>query len=116
MLTQKEQEIRTQLRLILQSPLFSNSKTLSRLLEFIIEETLAGRNNQLKEYTIATQALGRDKTFNPRHLATVRTYATRLRKALSVYYTQLNENDCVRIQIPRGRYIPTFKMIKHVCD
>jgi hypothetical protein len=55
-----ERAVREQLERILASAQFSSAPGASRLLRFLVEETLAGRAQQLKEYTLATQVFGRD--------------------------------------------------------
>ncbi|MEH0071550.1 hypothetical protein V6L77_16495 [Pannonibacter sp. Pt2-lr] len=62
----------------------------------------------LKGYTIATQALGRDDSFNPATDPIVRVEAARLRKRLEDYYEGTGHNDPVRIIIPKGSYQPGF--------
>ena len=81
-----EAEIREQLNRILSTPAFKNSRVLSGFLEFVVEETLAGRDQEIKEYTIGVHVLSRDSDFNPQLDAIVRIHAGRLRRALKEYY------------------------------
>ena len=47
-----EEAIKDQLSRILSSIAFKNSRVLSGFLKFVIEETLAGREHDIKEYNI----------------------------------------------------------------
>ncbi|HYI78032.1 MAG TPA: hypothetical protein VEW65_10470 [Chryseolinea sp.] len=103
-------EIRDQMTKVLSSTQLSNSNILSGFLYFIVNETLAGRSNDLKEYKIGTQALKREETFNPQIDSIVRIHAGRLRRALREYYYEEGVTDPITIQIPKGSYVPTFEL------
>jgi TolB-like protein len=62
----------------------------------------------MKEYTIATQALGRNESFDPRTDPIVRAEVSRLRNRLEQYYATKGKNDPLVIQLPRGSYVPRF--------
>src|SRR5215831_8988720 len=102
--------IREQLLRILTSFEFRNSQVLSKFLQFIVEEALAGRSNEIKEYTIGVKALGRTAEFNPQVDAAVRIHAGRLRRMLHEYYNNKGRNDPLFIDIPKGSYIPSFEL------
>ncbi len=107
-----EDQIRKQVDRILEHPLFKVSKVFQKFLKFIIDETLAGRANQIKEYTIAKYVLNKPKDFSGLHDGVVRVHACRLREALNKYYgDRAIENEC-EISIPKGTYIPVFKPYK----
>lgn len=84
---------------------------LCRFLDYVVEETIAGRVNEIKEYTIGTRALGRPGDFNPQFDACVRIHAGRLRQMLHTYYMHTGKGDAVRIQIPKGTYVPIFSFV-----
>jgi adenylate cyclase len=94
---------------ILTSHKFRNSQVLAVFLRFVVDETLAGRMNEIKEYTIGIKALGRSADFNPQADAVVRIHAGRLRRLLNEYYATEGAADLVLIEIPKGSYIPVFK-------
>jgi TolB-like protein len=73
-----------------------------------VEETLQGRSNQVKEYTIGVQVLHKPADFDPKQDGIVRIHASRLRIALSRYYAISGVNDPIRISVPRGCYVPVF--------
>ncbi len=74
------------------------------LLKYLVEETLAGRANQLKGYSIALAVFDRDEDFNPGDDPIVRLEAGRLRRSLDTYYANAGRDDLVRITIPKGSY------------
>jgi hypothetical protein len=111
-------EIYDEVQKILQDPRFASSKILKRFFLFIIDQTLQGRANQLKEYTIAVSVLNKPKDFKPQFNGVVRVHAGNLRRALNNYYYGKGAADEVRISIPKGTYIPQFRkgIIKAVRD
>ena len=62
----------------------------------------------MKAYTIALEVLGRDDSFDPQIDPVVRMEAGRLRQRLERYYVGAGQDDPVRIEIPKGGYVPTF--------
>jgi len=101
-------KINEQLNLILSTPAFKSSRILSDFLSFVVEQSLAGKGQELKEYTIAIKVLSRHSDFNPQLDSIVRIHAGRLRRALMGYYYETGTNDPIVIEIPKGSYVPTF--------
>jgi hypothetical protein len=101
-------EILHQLQRIFADQTFAVSDILKRFLSFIVEETLEGRSNQIKEYTIGVNVLNKPHSFNPSQDAIVRIHAGRLRRALGYYYKGAGVADPVRIEMPKGSYLPHF--------
>jgi hypothetical protein len=100
-------EIRAQVAKILSSEHFVRSQRMQRFLDFVIEETLAGRIDQLGEYAIGTAVFDRGSDFEPAIDAIVRNDARRLPSKLLEYYRNAPE-DRVVIEIPKGGYAPVF--------
>lgn len=100
--------VRKQLEKVLADPVFSSARRLSLLLRFIVEETLAGRGDQLKEYTLGVSVLGRGTGFDPRLDSIVRVEASKLRARLGTYYKNAGLIDPILIELPRGSYAPRF--------
>jgi len=98
---------------ILRSKTFSGSNASRQILKFIVEKSLAGFADEIKEYTIATQALGRPENFDPREDNIVRVQVQRLRKKLEDYYREEGMNDPQRISIPLGHYHAEFHSPGH---
>ena len=84
--SQNHEDILTQLDTILESNDFFASNRFRDFLRFVVEETLAGREHELKAYTIATCVFGRDKNFDPLLDPVVRVEAAKLRSKLENYY------------------------------
>ncbi len=93
---------------ILKQPEFIASRKLSVFLKFVVDEKLAGRQNQIKAFTIATAVYGRNESFDPQTNSLVRVEALRLRRLLDAYYVSSGKNDPIKITIPRGSYVPQF--------
>jgi len=91
---------------------FAAAPQLRNFLEYIVEETLAQRGDQLKERNIALHALMRDADFDPRLDCVVRVMAGKLRRALERYYHGSEGAAAeVLIEVPRGAYRPVFSRI-----
>ena len=105
----KTTSVRRALERILVSPGFDASARNRRFLEHIVEETLAGRADRLKGLTIAIDVFGRDATIDPQHDPVVRIEAAKLRRSLERYYLTAGQEDPIRIDIPKGTYVPTFE-------
>src|SRR5450631_4052529 len=103
-----ETRIQEQLQRIFLCPAFSVSDILRRFLTHIVHETLAGRSNTIKEYTIAVNVLNKPVSFKPQHDAIVRIHAGRLRRALNYYYKESGLNDEIEISVPKGSYVPVM--------
>jgi tetratricopeptide (TPR) repeat protein len=98
--------VREQLARMLESTPFVQSPRRQRFLEYVVHETLAGRGERLKGYSIALEVFGRPETFDPVADPIVRIEAGRLREKLRRYYDTDGWNDPVRIELPRGTYMP----------
>lgn len=102
-------EIRAALHRILLTEEFAASKRLSAFLTYVVDQTLAGKADQIKEYTVAVEALGRGHHHDPQTDPGVRILAGRLRRALAIYNSGPGATDPIEIEIPKGRYVPNFK-------
>jgi hypothetical protein len=87
---------------IAQSGLLGRSRTYLRFLEFLLEQTIAGRVP--KELEIATAVFGKGPDFDPSQDSLVRVYAHNLRQKLEHYYSTAGAGAARRIEIPRGEY------------
>ena len=101
--------IQVELERIIASSAFDASVRNRAFLRFVVEETLAGRGDRIKAYTIATSVLGRDEAFDPQSDPIVRIEASRLRRSLERYYLMAGEDDPIRIDIPKWGYVPSFQ-------
>lgn len=103
-----DSEIRAALARVISSPGFRSSPRLNSFLTFVVETTLSGQADRIKGYTIAVEALGREKDFDPQGNSLVRVEAIRLRRVLEDYYAGPGQHDPIVITLPRGSYVPTF--------
>ena len=99
--------IRKAVERVLSSEEFRDADRLQAILRFVVQETLAGRSEVIKETTIALEVFGRGID-DPSPGSIVRVSAARLRRKLSHYYASSGQDDPVRIEIPTGSYVPTF--------
>jgi hypothetical protein len=93
---------------VLSSDAFTNSKRLQRFLAYIVEKTLTGETDEVKEYNIALTVFDREPSFDPRLDSIVRVEARRLRQQLGTYYQGDGQRDPVVIELPKGSYLPVF--------
>jgi len=102
-------EVRQQLDRLLASDTLASSGRLCRFLRYVVERTLAGEADQLKEYAIGVDVFDRDERYDPRLDSIVRVEAGRLRSKMEAYYNGQGRDDTVVIELRRGSYVPTFE-------
>ena len=100
---------REQLERILQSQSFRQVDRLKRFLAFVVDESLQGRGDQLKEYVIGVAVFDKDTSFDPRADPIVRVQARRLRARLVRYYREEGSHDAIVIELPKGSYAPVLR-------
>ncbi len=103
-------------RRIVASKCFEKSSFLVNFLLFVCERELTGREQEINEREIGVKALGRPTTYNPGEDNIVRNYARLLRKRLEEYFKTEGKAETLRIEIPRGRYIPVFYSVDSLQD
>ncbi len=86
-----------------------NAARTRRFLTYIVEETLAGRTEGIKESLIGLEVFDRAADFDPKLDTVVRVEAGKLRKRLEEYYSGEGVRDALRIEVPKGGYVPVFK-------
>jgi hypothetical protein len=96
--------MREELSRILASAEFSRAPIMKRLLSFLVDETVAGRGDQLKAYAVAVDGLGRAPDYDARADSYPRVQVGRLRRMLADHYTRSPAEGRARIDIPSGRY------------
>ena len=110
------EEVLRELERILASRAFQGAGRSGAILRFLLERTLAGQAEQLKEYTVGAEALGRGNSFDPRTDAIVRVEISRLRSRLSHYYATEGAANPVRIAIPKGSYAPVVESAPAIAE
>lgn len=105
-------ELRASLERMLGSAVFSGALRSSRFLRYIVEESLAGRSEGIKESVIALEVFQRGAGFDPRTDSTVRVEARNLRGRLNEYYMTVGSEEAVVIELPKGGYVPVFRSVR----
>ena len=78
-------------------------------MRFVVEQSICGQADALKEWLIGVRVFGRSQSFDPRVDAIVRVEAGRLRTKLAEYYETEGKSDPVLILVRKGRYAPVFR-------
>ena len=102
------ESLRTVVSRILESPELVHSDRLRQLLSYLAEAAIESRAGHIKETVIGVEVFGRDPGYDPKIDGIVRTEARRLRLKLLEYYLGSGRHDRVRIELPKGGYIPVF--------
>ena len=101
--------VREELQRVLASREFRTSRRCQDFLRYVVEITLAGSGDSLKERTIGIEVFGRPTSYEPNEDATVRVRAGEVRKRLGIYYST-NAAESVVIDLPPGSYVPEFRL------
>jgi serine/threonine-protein kinase len=108
--TPSPDQVRAEVDKILASRPFARSERLCRFLRFCVERTLIEKGDQLKEQLVGVEVFDRKGDYDPRTDPIVRVEARRLRSKLKEYYTSSGRPDGVLIELPKGAYVPSFRM------
>jgi serine/threonine-protein kinase len=109
--TVPETAVREQLARIVESPKFIPSVRLCRFLTHIVNRTLSGDLDSLKEFSVAMEVFDRKSSYDPNVDAIVRVEARRLRTKLKDYYEGPGRNDPILIGLRPGSYVPIFRWL-----
>jgi len=102
--------IRAQLDLLIRDEVFRSSKRSVAFLKYVVEMTLNGSAEQIKERTIGVEVFGRHPSYDTNLDHIVRTAATELRKKLATYYVNEKHRCELRMGLVPGSYIPRFTL------
>src|SRR5215831_17489006 len=105
-LRESREHILDELRRMLESALFRRSKRCGMLLQYVVEETLEGRAENLKERAIGIAVFGRKPTYDTNEDPIVRTTAVEVRKRIAQYYHETGHDSEVQIELTSGSYVP----------
>src|SRR5579872_4336520 len=105
-----EEQKRATIAAVLASESFARSEQLRAFLSFVCEMEIAGRAAELTEYLIGVKALGRPPDYSPLGDSSVRTRAYELRQRLTRFYSVENPDAPIRIELPKGSYVPDFHL------
>jgi hypothetical protein len=99
----------SQVRKILESRAFRNTEVLKRLLQYLVQQALAGQAGDLKEYTVGVEAFGKPADYDPRSDASVRVQTGKLRQKLEEYYRTEGIEDDLVVELPKGHFKLEFR-------
>src|ERR1700677_3941693 len=108
--------IRVQLDLLVRDEVFCSSKRSVKFLTYVVEQTLTGSADQIKERTIGVEVFGRKPSYDTNLDHIVRTAATELRKRLAIYYGDEKHRFELRMGLIPGSYIPRFTLPAHAAN
>lgn len=103
-----------QLERILASPLFKQSKRYSPFLRYVVEKTLAGEADTLKERTLGVEIFGRAPDYDSSNDPVVRVTAGEVRRRIAQYYHDSEHDRELRIELSPGSYVPEFRPTQQV--
>jgi len=103
-------EISTEINKLVSSETLHGSESLCKLLRYLTQHALEHPGTPLKEYQIATEVFGRPADFDPHLDSTIRVQAGRLRLKLTEYYGSEGAEDPVIVELPKGTYVPNFRV------
>jgi hypothetical protein len=96
------------LSLVLHSETLARSDQLRKFLRYVAEMEDAGRGNEITEYSIATEALGRPASYSPADDSSVRGRAHDLRQKIEQFYKHEHPDARIRVALHKGSYVPYF--------
>ena len=102
--TEQDEVLLVQIDRILRSDEFRSSEGLRRLLAYLADKAVSGEADQLKEYVIAIDGLGKPSSYDPQQNSAVRIQVGRLRQKLAEYYRTEGKHDEVIVYLPKGRF------------
>ena len=104
----EKQVVRSQLEKIVSDGRFAASKRYPHLLRYIVEQTLAGNEDELKERTLGVEVFHRSPDYDSNADPVVRLCAAEVRKRLAQYYQSPAHGGELRIDLNPGSYVPVF--------
>ncbi len=108
----ESEEVRAALQALANQDPWLQSPRLMQFLAFVVEETLAGRGDRLKETVIGAGVFGRPADYDPKVDPIVRVEARRLRLKLLEYYEGVGSKDPIRFELRKGSYRPEFVAVE----
>ena len=103
-----EAQIRSTLEAILESSPFRTSKQCQSLLSHVVDLSLKGNTDSLRERALGVEVFGRAPNYNTSEDPVVRMRAADVRKRLAQYYQSTGDGGVV-IELPPGSYRVFFR-------
>lgn len=105
---QERADVLAQLERILADSHFRNSRRYPHFLRHVVEETIHGAGDQLKERNLGIVIFDRPADYDTNSDSIVRVTAGEIRRRLAQYYDQAGHAGELRIELPAGSYTPQF--------
>src|ERR1700733_6784602 len=107
--TEREKQlVCSQLEKIVSDARFAASKRYPCLLRYIVEQTLAENEDNLKERILGVEVFHRPPDYDTNADPVVRLCAAEVRKRLAQYYQSPAHTGELRIDLNPGSYVPVF--------
>ena len=105
----ESEALQIQVQRILQSKAFRTSEVQRNLLCYLVEKSISGNADALKEYAVGLDVFSKPVTYDPRQESTVRMHVARLRQKLAEYYRSEGAEDPIIVDLPKGGFKVTFE-------
>ncbi len=105
---EERKAIQEQVERLLRNSHFNQSRRFPSFLRFVIEQTLLGQTDMLKERTLGIEIFGREADYDTASDPIVRVTATEIRKRIAQYYQEPGHETELRVSLPAGSYVPQF--------
>jgi hypothetical protein len=106
---EERKAIQEQVERLLRNSHFNQSRRFPSFLRFVIEQTLLGQTDLLKERTLGIEIFGREANYDTASDPIVRVTATEIRKRIAQYYQEPGHETELRVSLPAGSYVPQFQ-------
>ena len=105
---EERRSIEAQLERLLANQFFSHSRRFPSFLRYVVNQTLSGHAEDLKERTLGIEIFGKTADYDTASDPIVRVTAAEIRKRIAQYYQDPGHEHEVRISLPPGSYVPQF--------
>ncbi|WP_144312324.1 hypothetical protein [Terriglobus saanensis] len=84
------------------------SRLMAEFLLYVVDRHILDRGDEITEQQIGVLVFGRPDGYDSNEDNIVRSYARNLRKRLEEYFSGEGSHEPLRMEIPRGGYVPQF--------
>jgi len=84
------------------------SRLMAEFLLYVVDRHILDRSDEITEQQIGVLVFGRPDGYDSNEDNIVRSYARNLRKRIEEYFSGEGSNELLRLEIPRGGYVPQF--------
>jgi hypothetical protein len=108
-LTEEEKlAVEAQVERLLATPFFNHSRRFPSFLRYVVDQTLSGNTENLKERTLGIEIFGKSADYDTANDPIVRVTAAEIRKRIAQYYQEPGHEGELRLSLPPGSYVPQF--------